>query len=146
MANRSGGIGKSMGRGVMRTWVWLFRRSGGKIGGSMRGAPLLLLTTTGRKSGRPWTVPVMYQPADGGWVVIASNGGAPTHPSWWLNLRSNPDARIEIGRDAHQVTATEATGDDRERLWRVMTSVNSGFDGYTKKTTRTLPVVMLRPR
>ena len=145
MAKRSGGIGKSMAHGVMGAWAWFYRRSGGKIGGRVGGAPLLLLTTTGRKSGQPWTVPVMFQPTDDGWVVIASNGGAPKHPSWWLNLVSNPEARIEIGREAHQVTATEAAGEQRERLWRIMTSVNSGFDGYTKKTTRILPVVLLRP-
>src|SRR5687767_14251553 len=112
MAKRSGGFGRAVARTFLRGAVWTYRRSGGRIGGTMAGVPLLLLTTTGRRSGRPWTTPLMYQPlsavagsaASGsaasdaaprpshggadGWVIIASNGGSHRHPSWWLNLRS----------------------------------------------------------
>jgi F420H(2)-dependent quinone reductase len=133
-------------RAFLRTLVWLYRRTGGKVGGSMAGAPVLLLTTTGRKSGRPWTVPVIYQPDGDHWVLIASNGGNPKHPGWWLNLSAHPDAAIEIGRDTYAVTATEATGDERERLWRRMTDVYKGYDKYAEKTTRTIPVVLLTRR
>jgi F420H(2)-dependent quinone reductase len=146
MAKRSGGIGRSVARTFLRTAVWLYRRSGGRIGGTMRGVPLLLLTTTGRRSGRPWTVPLMYQPNGDGWVLVASNGGSDRHPTWWLNLRSNPDASIQIGRDVHRVTAAETTGAERDRLWRLMAGVYSGYEQYTKKTSRTLPVVSLQPR
>jgi deazaflavin-dependent oxidoreductase (nitroreductase family) len=138
--------GKAFARGAMRTMVWLYRRSGGKIGGRMRGAPVLLVTSTGRRSGRPWTTPVLYQPDGDGWVVIASNGGNPTHPGWWRNLRAHPDATIEIARDTYPVTARETEGDERQRLWQKMVGVYPGYEGYTKKTTRRIPVVKLDRR
>jgi len=146
MAKRSGGIGKAMARGFLRSAVWLYRRSGGKIGGRMFGAPLLLLTTTGRKSGRSWTVPLMYQTDGDGWVIIASNGGSPNHPAWWLNLRSRPEASVQIGRQTYPISAVEAAGEDRERLWRRMADMYKGYDGYAQKTTRQIPVVVLRRR
>ena len=147
MAKRSGGLGRSAARTFLRAAVWVYRRSGGRVGGKMFGVPVLLLTTTGRRSGRPWTVPLMYQPVDAdGWVLIASNGGSPRHPAWWFNLRSNPDAAIQMGREVIPVTGTEATGEDRDRLWRVMTGVYPTYDQYQTKTSRTIPVVHLRRR
>jgi deazaflavin-dependent oxidoreductase (nitroreductase family) len=130
----------------MRTAVWVYRRSGGKIGGTMFGAPLLLLTTVGRKSGRSWTVPVMYQADGDRWVVVASNGGKARHPAWWLNLRSRPEASVQIGREAYPVTAVEAVGEERELLWRRMADMYKGYDAYTRKTTRKIPVVLLHRR
>jgi deazaflavin-dependent oxidoreductase (nitroreductase family) len=126
--------------------VWLYRRSGGKIGGKMFGAPVLLLTTTGRKSGRSWTVPLMYQTDGHRWVIIASNGGSARHPAWWLNLRSRPAASVQIGRETYPVTALETAGEDRERLWRQMADMYKGYDGYARKTTREIPVVVLQRR
>jgi deazaflavin-dependent oxidoreductase (nitroreductase family) len=146
MAKRSGGLGKAFARGFLGTAVWLYRRSGGKIGGKMFGVPLLLLTTTGRQSGRSWTVPLMYQADGERWVIIASNGGNAKHPAWWLNLRSRPDASIQIGRETYPVTAVEAAGEERERLWRRMADVYQGYDGYARKTTRKIPVVVLHRR
>jgi deazaflavin-dependent oxidoreductase (nitroreductase family) len=146
MAKRSGGFGKAMMRGFLGTAVWLYRRSGGKIGGKMRGAPVLLLTTTGRRSGQSWTVPLLYQPNFDQWVIIASNGGSPKHPAWWLNLQALPDATIQIGREVHPVAASEATGDLRETLWRRMVDVYPDYDAYTKKTDRKIPVVVLKRR
>ena len=112
----------------------------------MFGAPLLLLTTTGRKSGRPWTVPLMYQTDGDGWVIIASNGGSPNHPAWWLNLRSRPEASVQIGRQTYNVAAVAAVGGDRQRLWLRMADMYKGYDGYAQKTTREIPVVVLRRR
>jgi deazaflavin-dependent oxidoreductase (nitroreductase family) len=126
--------------------VWLYRRSGGTIGGKMFGAPVLLLTTTGRKSGRSWTVPLMYQTDGARWVIIASNGGSTRHPAWWLNLRSQPDASIQIGRQTYPVTAVETAGEDRERLWRRMADMYKGYDAYAQKTTRQIPVALLQRR
>jgi deazaflavin-dependent oxidoreductase (nitroreductase family) len=146
MAKRSGGFGKTIARGFLRTAVWLYQRSGGRIGGTLFGAPVLLLTTTGRKSGRSWTVPLMYQTDGDRWVIIASNGGSTRHPAWWLNLRSQPDASVQIGRETYPVTATETAGDERERLWRLMADVYKGYDGYARKTTRAIPVVVLSRR
>ncbi|WP_406045182.1 nitroreductase family deazaflavin-dependent oxidoreductase [Micromonospora sp. NBC_00898] len=133
-------------RGFLRTAVWLYRRSGGKLGGKMFGAPVLLLTTTGRKSGRSWTVPLMYQTDGDRWVIIASNGGSARHPAWWLNLRSQPDASVQIGRQTYLVTAVETAGEDRERLWQQMADMYKGYDGYARKTTRQIPVVVLQRR
>jgi F420H(2)-dependent quinone reductase len=146
VATRSGGLGKAMARGFLRTAVWAYRRSGGRVGGRMFGVPVLLLTTRGRKSGRSWTVPLMFQPDGDGWVIIASNGGSPRHPAWWLNLRAASTASAQIGRDVHPVAATEVTGDERDRLWRVMTAVYPTYDQYATKTSRTIPVVSLRPQ
>ena len=146
MASRSGGFGKAIARGFLRTAVWLYRRSGGKIGGKMFGAPVLLLTTTGRKSRRSWTVPVMYQTDGDRWVIIASNAGKPRHPAWWLNLSAQPDASVQIGRETYSVTAVETSGEDRERLWRLMADMYKGYDEYARKTTRKLPVVSLHRR
>lgn len=146
MANRSGGFGKAFARGFLRTAVWVYRRSGGKLGGKMWGAPVLLLNTTGRRSGRRWTVPVMYQTDDDRWVIIASNGGSDRHPAWWLNLRSVPDGSIEIGRQTYPVTAVETSGEERERLWRKMADMYQGYDGYAQKTSRRIPVVVLQRR
>jgi deazaflavin-dependent oxidoreductase (nitroreductase family) len=131
----------------MRTAVWLYRCGGGKVAGKMFGAPLLLLTTVGRRSGRSWTVPVMYQTDGDRWVVIASNGGNAKHPAWWLNLRSQPAASVQkIGRETYPVTVVEAAGEEREHLWRRMADMYSGYDGYARKTTRKIPVVLLRRR
>jgi len=146
MAGRSGGAGKALARGGMRTLVWLYRRSGGRVAGTMRGAPVLLLTTTGRKSGRPWTNPLIYQPDGDGWILIASNPGTQRHPGGYLNLRAHPDANIQIGRDTYPVRARTATGEERERLWPKMTAVYAGYDDYVKKTTRQIPVVKLDRR
>jgi deazaflavin-dependent oxidoreductase (nitroreductase family) len=133
-------------RGFLRTAVWLYRRSGGKLGGKMFGAPVLLLTTTGRKSGRSWTVPLLYQTDGDRWVIIASNGGSARHPAWWLNLRSQPDASVQIGRQTYLVTAVETAGEDRERLWQQMADMYKGYDGYARKTTRRIPVAVLQRR
>jgi F420H(2)-dependent quinone reductase len=140
MGRRSGGIGKALTRGFISAVVRLYRRSGGKIGGRMFGAPVLLLTTTGRKSGRSWTVPLMYQTDGDRWLIIASNGGSPKHPAWWLNLRSQPEASVQIGRHTYPITAVETDGEERERLWRRM----AGQDA--QKTTRKIPVVLLHRR
>jgi deazaflavin-dependent oxidoreductase (nitroreductase family) len=130
----------------MRTVVWLYRRSGGKIGGKMFGAPVLLPTTTGRKSGRSWTVPVMYQTDGDRWVIIASNGGSAKYPAWWLNLCSQPDASVQIGRETYPVTAAETAGTERAHLWRRMADMYKGYDGYAQKTSREIPVVVLQRR
>jgi deazaflavin-dependent oxidoreductase (nitroreductase family) len=122
-----------------------YRLSGGLIGGRFGRARMLLLTTTGRKSGRARTTPLLYLEDDGNLVVIASNGGNPNHPAWWLNLKSDPRAEVQVGRERRAVTAEEAEGEERERLWRAVVDVNRGYEGYQRSTTRRIPVVLLRP-
>jgi F420H(2)-dependent quinone reductase len=124
----------------------LYRLTGGKIGGKLGKAPVLLLTTTGRKSGKSRTVPLNYTREGSGYVLIGSVGGAPHHPAWYLNLRANPNAEVTIRRDHVQVAARDAEGEERERLWRAMTDLYPGYDAYQAKTERPIPVVVLEPR
>ena len=124
----------------------LYRRSGGRIGGRMVGMPVLLLITTGRRSGRSRTTPLTYV-RDGEAIVVAgSNGGSDYVPAWCLNLRSNPDAEVEIGRGRTRVTAREASPAERARLWPEFTSRYSGYASYAARTAREIPVVILEPR
>ena len=121
----------------------VYRLTGGKVGGKIGPARVLLLTTTGRKSGRPRTQPLLYTPAGEGYAVIASKGGAPQHPLWYLNLRANPNIEVTVGRETRQLRARDAEGEERERLWRAMTRVYAGYDRYAEKTNRRIPVVVL---
>ena len=123
----------------------IYRASRGKVAGSVGKLGVLLLTTTGRTSGKPRTVPLLYTGAGDGYAVIASMGGAPADPAWCKNLRANANAVVEIGGDRSVVRAREAEGDERERLWRAMADANSGYDGYQRKTSRRIPVFILEP-
>ena len=123
----------------------LYRASGGKIAGRIGQLNVLLLTTTGRKSGRTRTVPLLYTPANGSYAVVASMGGAARHPDWCLNLRAHQLAMVEIGRDRVEVRAREVEGEERERLWRAMVDGYPGYDRYQEKTARRIPVVVLEP-
>lgn len=124
---------------------WLYRVSGGRIGGKVYGMPVLLLNTKGRKSGQPRTNALMYLPYGKASVVIASFAGEPRHPAWWLNLKAAPKATIQRGRETVEVVAREAEGEERERLWKQVVEVDSGYDEYRRRTTRRIPVVVLDP-
>jgi deazaflavin-dependent oxidoreductase (nitroreductase family) len=130
---------------MSRIHTSVYRATGGKIGGRMGKAPVLLLTTTGRKSGQPRTTPLLYARTGDGYVLIASKGGAEHDPLWYRNLQANPSAEVQVGRRLEQVRARDAEGEERERLWRALTDLYSGYDGYAKKTSRTIPVVVLEP-
>jgi deazaflavin-dependent oxidoreductase (nitroreductase family) len=123
----------------------LYRLSGGRVGARIGNAPVLLLTTTGRKSGRSRTQPLLYTRTGDAYAVIASKGGAPAHPLWYLNLKANPDAEITVGSETHKVRARDAEGEERDRLWRALAGVYSGYDRYAQKTARRIPVVVLEP-
>ncbi|HZB73042.1 MAG TPA: nitroreductase family deazaflavin-dependent oxidoreductase [Acidimicrobiales bacterium] len=123
-----------------------FRANEGRVGGPFEGAPMLLLHTTGARSGAERVSPVVYHPDDGRWVVFASKGGAPTNPDWFHNLRAHPDATIEVGTDEVPVVARAAEGDERERLWSRQKERMPGFADYERKTTREIPVVILERR
>ena len=124
---------------------YVYRLSGGKVGARIANMPVLLLTTTGRRSGRPRTQPLTYTRTNEGYAVIASKGGAAQHPLWYLNLRANPLAEVTIGRETQKVRAREAEGEERERLWRQLADVYSGYDKYARKTSRRIPVIVLEP-
>jgi deazaflavin-dependent oxidoreductase (nitroreductase family) len=138
----SGGMGKSLQRAFMKGQVSLYRLTGGKVGG---GEHLLILTTTGRKSGVKRDTPLFFFRDEGHYIIIASAGGAEKHPTWWLNLKSNPQAAIQVGANVVPVTAQEAEGAERERLWAIIADNYKQFVGYQKRTTRTIPVVVLTP-
>ena len=120
-----------------------FRSSGGKLGGRFEGAPVLLLTTTGAKSGQQRTSPMMYLPAGERIIVFASNEGKDHHPSWYYNLRANPSATVELGTDTFAVTAAEITGAEHDRLYGIHAQRYPGFATYRERTQRVIPVVEL---
>lgn len=130
---------------LWRLHRWTYRASGGRLGGRLLGMPVLLLTTSGRWTGRPHTTALLYFPEGRSYVVIASSGGAPTHPSWWLNLRAHPEARIQIGRRVLRVRARETEGPERERLWARVVQAYRGYAAYQARTSRRIPVAILEP-
>ena len=124
---------------------WLYRVSGGRIGGKVIGLPVLLLTTTGRRSGEPRTRALTYFPRGAGAVVVASYLGEPRHPDWWRNLEANPRATVQRGRDVIPVHAREAEGEERRTLWGQIVATAPDYDEYQRRTTRRIPVVVLEP-
>ncbi|MDM4141289.1 MULTISPECIES: nitroreductase family deazaflavin-dependent oxidoreductase [Mycobacterium] len=120
-----------------------FRANDGNVGGQFEGANLLLLHTTGAKSGQPRVSPLAYFDIDGRLVIIGSFAGAPKDPAWVHNLRANPRARVEIGRDAFDVAARELPADERAALFDKVTAAAPGFAEYQAKTSRVIPLFEL---
>jgi deazaflavin-dependent oxidoreductase (nitroreductase family) len=123
-----------------------YSASGGRIGSRIWGLEIVLLTTTGRRSGRARTVPLCSLRVGESFVVIASYGGLDRSPSWWLNLQREPKATLRLGRTTREVVAREATQGERERLWAQVTERAPGYLDYQRRTTRRIPVVLLEPR
>ena len=117
--------------------------SGGADGHDWNGVPTLLLTTTGRKSGFRRRTALIYGVDDAAYVVVASKGGAPDHPAWFLNLQSSPDVELQVGADVFAARARVTTGDERERLWRALAQIWPAYEEYATKTEREIPVVVL---
>ena len=109
-------------------------------------APVLLLTTTGRKSGKSRTNPLLYLEDGDDLVVVASKGGAPEHPAWFLNLEAKPDVEVQVKREKRPVQARRATPEERERYWPKLTEMWEQYDSYQQKTSREIPVVILERR
>lgn len=122
-----------------------FRQNDGKVGGQFEGAPLLLLHSTGAKTGQERVSPVMYQAVGDDYAIFASKAGAPTNPDWFHNLLANPRATVEVGSGTVEVTAQVAADDERDRIWEKQKADYPGFAEYEKATTRKIPVVLLRP-
>jgi deazaflavin-dependent oxidoreductase (nitroreductase family) len=120
-----------------------FRAHGGRVGGPFEGAPLLLLTSTGAKSGEERTTPVMYLPDGERMVIFASKAGAPTNPAWYHNLVANPTATVELGTESFQARARIASGGERAELYNRQAELRPQFADYAEKTTREIPVVVL---
>jgi deazaflavin-dependent oxidoreductase (nitroreductase family) len=120
-----------------------FRANGGQVGGSFAGRPLLLLNTTGARSGQPRTSPLVYTTDGARLVIIASKGGAPSHPDWYHNIVANPAVEIELGAERFPARATIAEGAERQRLYDQMAAQMPFFAEYQRKTPRQIPVVVL---
>ena len=121
-----------------------FRADRDKGGGAMRGRPLLLLTTTGAKSGQLRTKPMMYIPDGDRLLVIASNAGAPTHPDWYRNVVAHPEVTVEVGNETFKAIATVTEGLERQRLWSRVVELYPFFADHQAKTSRQIPVIVLR--
>ena len=134
-----------MPRWATRLHAWVYRRSGGRVLSRMGGQPVLLLQTTGRRSGRTHTTPVQYLADNDTIVVVASDAGAARPPAWYHNLRANPHAQIEIGPRTIDVRAHEATGHDRAELWQRLTTANRYLERTARKAGRDLPLMSLVP-
>lgn len=116
------------------------------LGGGQGMLTTLLLTTTGRKSGKQLILPLIYRPTDtGGYCVIASKGGAPAHPAWYLNLEAEPKVHIQVANDKFDAVARVAEGEEREKLWQAMVDYYGPYTDYQAATQRQIPVVVLDP-
>ncbi|MEZ4504199.1 MAG: nitroreductase family deazaflavin-dependent oxidoreductase [Dehalococcoidia bacterium] len=124
-----------------------FRANDGRVGGPFQGATLLLLHTTGARSGAERVNPLMYQPLEGGsWAVFASKGGAPDHPDWYRNVRAHPEVTIEVGTTTLEVAARVAEGEERDRIWSTQKQTRPQFADYEARTDREIPVIVLERR
>jgi proline iminopeptidase len=121
-----------------------YRETGGEVGHIWRrGAKTLLLTTRGRKSGNPTTAPLIYEQDGDTYVIVASKGGAPNHPGWYRNLVKDPNVEVQVMDDVFAAQARTATGEERERLWRLAAQQWPDYDAYQQRTDRQIPVVVL---
>ena len=122
-----------------------YRETDGAVGYLWNNVPTLLLTTRGRRSGEPRTTPLIFGRDGDRYIVVASQGGAPSHPQWYLNLLEFPEAEIQVRADRHQVAARPATDDEKQRLWTVMVELWPNYEQYQSRTERVIPVVILDP-
>lgn len=130
---------------MVSTSIFLYRMTGGAIGGKMRGASVLLLTTIGRKSGQARTIPLTYFKEGSAYMIVASYAGQPKHPAWFLNLQSQAEATIQIMRQQIRVKAETANPERRRELWERLVKEAPGYAEYQKRTTREIPIVLLYP-
>jgi deazaflavin-dependent oxidoreductase (nitroreductase family) len=121
-----------------------YQETDGEEGYNWReGAPILLLTVTGRKSGTEYTTPLIFGEDGGNYVLVASQGGTPQHPDWYLNLEEHPEVGVQVKADKFRARARTAAGDERERLWTQLNGIWPHYDEYQEKTDRVIPVVVL---
>jgi F420H(2)-dependent quinone reductase len=130
---------------VTKLHAAVYRATDGGIGGRMMNSPVLLLITTGRKTKIERTTPLLYLRDGAGYAVVASNGGTSGDPTWWLNLRANPEAAVEVGDKRLRVYAEEVEGEEKRRLWMSLVEMYPRYESYQRRTDREIPVVILRP-
>jgi len=129
----------------MSIQVWLYRLSGGRLGGRMRGFKVLLLTTTGRKTGEPRVSPLLYLREGGRVILVASQGGRDTNPMWYLNLKANPTVSVQIKGEVLQLQARDASAQERDEYWTKLTAMYPTLDDYQAWTDRVIPIVICDP-
>lgn len=125
--------------------VQRYRETNGEVGHIWNGATVLLLTTTGNKTGKRRTLPLIYGMDGNDYLVVASKGGAPSHPAWYLNLVQNPEAQVQVLERTFNVRARTSGAGERQRHWQIMTTVWPNYDQYRLRTSRVIPVVVLTP-
>jgi deazaflavin-dependent oxidoreductase (nitroreductase family) len=122
-----------------------YQETNGEVGYLWNGVPTLLLTTTGRRSGLPRTIAIIFGRDGDDYLLVASKGGAPSHPNWYLNLAANPEAEIQVRGERLRVRARTASEDEKPRLWQIMAELWPNYDVYQTRTERVIPVVVLTP-
>ena len=125
--------------------VWVYRVSGGRVMGRMGAAPILLLTTVGRKSGQKRTVPLLYLEDAGRFAIVASYAGSPRHPAWFFNLEANPQVELQVRSRKFSGTARRANAEEKSQLWPRFVAIYPAYADYQKRTTRDIPVVIVSP-
>lgn len=131
---------------MSRANTWLYRASGGRFAGGFFGAPVLLLTTVGRKTGRRYTSPLLYLQDGERLIVVASKGGTAHNPLWYLNLVANPTVEVQIGTRVRPMMARAASAAERAELWPKVVGMYSSYESYQARTERRIPLVILTPR
>ncbi|WP_271799978.1 nitroreductase family deazaflavin-dependent oxidoreductase [Dietzia maris] len=138
---------------MSRVNTWAYRASGGRVGGSWRvgsalraPVPVCLVTTTGRKSGEPRTVPLLHLPDGDRVLLVASQGGLPKHPQWYYNVLADPNVTVQVGRRRRAMTAREATPSERAELWPRLVERYADFADYQANTSRVIPVIICEPK
>jgi deazaflavin-dependent oxidoreductase (nitroreductase family) len=140
-------IARPVMRAMSRANVWVYRLSGGRVGGRwLRGAPVCLLTSIGRRSGEPRTTPLLYLEDGERLLLVASQGGMPMHPVWYRNLEAQPECEIQIASAVRKMRARRASDAEKRSYWPRLTSMYRDFDDYQARTERDIPVVILEPR
>jgi len=139
-------VARPLIRAMSAANTWIYRLSGGRVGGRwLRGAPICLLTTTGRRSGQRRTTPLLYLERGDDVVVVASQGGMSKHPAWYLNVEKDPDVAVQIGPETRRMRARRATPEEKRALWPELTAMYPDYDDYQKRTDRDIPVVICSP-
>lgn len=125
--------------------VWIYRRTGGRLGGRVGRSPVLLVDHVGRKSGRARTTPLLYLKDGRDLVIVASRAGSDSTPAWWLNLKANPATTVQVGTERRKVSARQATAAEKAALWPRLVEMYGDYAVYQQRTTREIPVIILSP-
>jgi deazaflavin-dependent oxidoreductase (nitroreductase family) len=145
IGRRPSKLSTSLQNALTAIHTFIYTNTNGAIGGRIVNCPVLLLTTKGRKTNKQRTVPLLYLADGDNVVLVASNGGATKHPTWWLNLQSNPEAQIQVRGIKQRVRAERGSAEEKQRLWPLLTAMYPGYKRYQEITSRDIPVVILRP-